>query len=240
MKRTMKRTMTLTALTLASALTLTACGTGAQDENAGAEASATATGSAPAATPAATDTATPSATESATSSATGTAEEVSAEHNDADVMFAQMMIPHHQQAVEMSEMLLAKDEIPAEVAAFAQKVIDAQGPEIERMNSMLTAWGEDPVDMGDMGDMEGMDHGGMSGMMSEEDMADLEQAQGTEAARLYLEQMTTHHKGAVDMAKDEAKDGQNPQAVQLAEQVIADQEAEITEMEQMLQELPAT
>ncbi|MBB4735271.1 uncharacterized protein (DUF305 family) [Micrococcus cohnii] len=236
----MKRTMTLTALTLASALTLTACGTGAQDENAGAEASATATGSAPAATPAATDTATPSATESATSSATGTAEEVSAEHNDADVMFAQMMIPHHQQAVEMSEMLLAKDEIPAEVTAFAQKVIDAQGPEIERMNSMLTVWGEDPVDMGDMGDMEGMDHGGMSGMMSEEDMADLEQAQGTEAARLYLEQMTTHHKGAVDMAKDEAKDGQNPQAVQLAEQVIADQEAEITEMEQMLQELPAT
>lgn len=236
----MKRTMTLTALALASALTLTACGTGAQDENAGAEASATATSSAPAATPAATATATPSATESATSSATGSAEEVSAEHNDADVMFAQMMIPHHQQAVEMSEMLLAKDEIPAEVAEFAQKVIDAQGPEIERMNAMLTAWGEDPVDMGDMGDMEGMDHGGMSGMMSEEDMAALEQAQGTEAARLYLEQMTAHHQGAVDMAKDEAKDGQNPQAVQLAEQVIADQEAEITEMEQMLQELPAT
>ena len=230
----MKRTMTLTALALASALTLTACGTGAQDENAGAEASATATGSAPAATPAATDTATPSATESATSSATGSAEEVSAEHNDADVMFAQMMIPHHQQAVEMSEMLLAKDDVPAEVAAFAQKVIDAQGPEIERMNAMLTAWGQDPVDTDGM---EGMDHGGMSGMMSEEDMAALEQAQGTEAARLYLEQMTAHHKGAVDMAKDEAKDGQNPQAVQLAEQVIADQEAEITEMQQMLDKL---
>ena len=224
----MKRTMTLTALALASALTLTACGTGAQDENAGAEASATATSSAPAATPAATATATPSTT------ATGSAEEVSAEHNDADVMFAQMMIPHHQQAVEMSEMLLAKDDVPAEVAAFAQKVIDAQGPEIKRMNSMLTAWGQDPVDTDGM---EGMDHGGMSGMMSEEDMAALEQAQGTEAARLYLEQMTAHHKGAVDMAKDEAKDGQNPQAVQLAEQVIADQEAEITEMQQMLDKL---
>ncbi|MCV7501164.1 DUF305 domain-containing protein [Micrococcus luteus] len=233
----MKRTMTLTALTLASALTLTACGTGAQDENAGAEASATATGSAPAATPAATDTATPSATESATSSATGSAEEVSAEHNDADVMFAQMMIPHHQQAVEMSEMLLAKDDVPAEVAAFAQKVIDAQGPEIERMNAMLTAWGQDPVDTDGMDGMEGMDHGGMSGMMSEEDMAALEQAQVTEAARLYLEQMTAHHKGAVDMAKDEVEDGQNPQAVQLAEQVIADQEAEITEMQQMLDKL---
>lgn len=224
----MKRTMTLTALALASALTLTACGTGAQDENAGAEASATATSSAPAATPAATATATPSTT------ATGSAEEVSAEHNDADVMFAQMMIPHHQQAVEMSEMLLAKDDVPAEVAAFAQKVIDAQGPEIKRMNSMLTAWGQDPVDTDGM---EGMDHGGMSGMMSEEDMAALEQAQGTEAARLYLEQMTAHHKGAVDMAKDEVEDGQNPQAVQLAEQVIADQEAEITEMQQMLDKL---
>ena len=224
----MKRTMTLTALALASALTLTACGTGAQDENAGAEASATAASSAPAATPAATATATPSTT------ATGSAEEVSAEHNDADVMFAQMMIPHHQQAVEMSEMLLAKDDVPAEVAAFAQKVIDAQGPEIERMNSMLTAWGQDPVDTDGM---EGMDHGGMSGMMSEEDMAALEQAQGTEAARLYLEQMTAHHKGAVDMAKDEVEDGQNPQAVQLAEQVIADQEAEITEMQQMLDKL---
>lgn len=233
----MKRTMTLTALALASALTLTACGTGAQDENAGAEASATATSSAPAATPAATDTATPSATESATSSATGSAEEVSAEHNDADVMFAQMMIPHHQQAVEMSEMLLAKDDVPAEVAAFAQKVIDAQGPEIERMNSMLTAWGQDPVDTDGMDGMEGMDHGGMSGMMSEEDMTALDQAQGTEAARLYLEQMTAHHKGAVDMAKDEVEDGQNPQAVQLAEQVIADQEAEITEMQQMLDKL---
>ena len=224
----MKRTMTLTALALASALTLTACGTGAQDENAGAEASATATSSAPAATPAATATATPSTT------ATGSAEEVSAEHNDADVMFAQMMIPHHQQAVEMSEMLLAKDDVPAEVAAFAQKVIDAQGPEIKRMNSMLTAWGQDPVDTDGM---EGMDHGGMSGMMSEEDMTALDQAQGTEAARLYLEQMTAHHKGAVDMAKDEVEDGQNPQAVQLAEQVIADQEAEITEMQQMLDKL---
>ena len=164
----------------------------------------------------------------------------------------------------MSEMLLAKDDVPAEVAAFAQKVIDAQGPEIKRMNSMLTAWGQDPVDTDGMDGMEGMDHGGMSGMMSEEDMAALEQAQGTEAARLYLEQMTAHHKGAVDMAKDEAKDagrsdaearlamldavpdlletlesqvGQNPQAVQLAEQVIADQEAEITEMQQMLDKL---
>lgn len=158
---------------------------------------------------------------------------VMADFNDADVMFAQMMIPHHQQAVEMSEILLAKDDIPAEVIEFAQGVIDAQGPEIDRMNTMLETWEEDPV-TGDMGEM---DHGGMSGMMSEEDMTALEDAQGTEAARLYLEQMTAHHEGAVDMARDEVTDGQNPQAIALAEQVIEDQEAEIAEMEQMLNEL---
>ncbi|MCO6394929.1 DUF305 domain-containing protein [Corynebacterium sp. MC-18] len=60
-------------------------------------------------------------------------------------MFAQMMIPHHQQAVEMSEMPLAKEGIPAQVVEFAQGVIDAQGPEIDRMNAMLGAWGPQPV-----------------------------------------------------------------------------------------------
>ncbi|MEW1981843.1 DUF305 domain-containing protein [Citricoccus sp. NPDC079358] len=218
----MKRnTTTLAALALTSALALTACGPGAEDNGAGSE-STPATSSA-AATSTTTDTAAPSAT------ATGSAEEISAEHNDADVMFAQMMLPHHEQAVEMSEMLLAKDDVPAEVADFAQRVIEAQGPEIERMNAMLTAWDAEP-----MAEMEGMDHGGMSGMMSEEDMAALEEAQGTEAARLYLDQMTAHHEGAVDMAQDQVDNGQNPQAVALAEQVITAQEAEIAEMEQML------
>lgn len=217
----MKRSTTLTTLALTTALALVGCGTGAEESTETAQETA-----APA---------TSSAQATSTTSASG--EAIATENNDADVMFAQMMIPHHQQAVEMSEMLLAKDDVPAEVAAFAQKVIDAQGPEIKRMNSMLTAWGQDPVDTDGMDGMEGMDHGGMSGMMSEEDMTALDQAQGTEAARLYLEQMTAHHKGAVDMAKDEAKDGQNPQAVQLAEQVIADQEAEITEMQQMLDKL---
>ncbi|AGE35711.1 hypothetical protein CU7111_0110 [Corynebacterium urealyticum DSM 7111] len=140
---------------------------------------------------------------------------MSADHNDADIMFAQMMSPHHQQAVEMSEMLLAKEGIPAQVVEFAQAVIDAQGSEIDRMNAMLEAWGQQPVTdsggMGTMDEMGGMDHGemgGMSGMMSQEDMTALEEAQGTEAARLYLEQMTAHHEGAVDMARDEVADGQ--------------------------------
>ncbi|WIK83952.1 DUF305 domain-containing protein [Pseudoglutamicibacter albus] len=218
---TMKRTHVLSALAVASTLALAACGEATESRNTDATTSATST---------ATTTAETTETTTATTEAD---REISADHNDADIMFAQMMIPHHQQAVEMSEVLLAKDDIPAEVVEFAQRVIDAQGPEIDRMNAMLEAWGQQPV-TGDMGEM---DHGGMSGMMSEEDMTALEDAKGTEAARLYLEQMTAHHEGAVDMARDEVADGQNPQAIALAEQVIEDQEAEIAQMQQMLTDL---
>ena len=228
---TMKRTLVLSALAVASTLALAACGKATESGNTDATTSVTST---------ATTTAETTETTTATTEADG---EISADHNDADIMFAQMMIPHHQQAVEMSEMLLAKEGIPAQVVEFAQGVIDAQGPEIDRMNAMLEAWGQRPVtDSGGMdhGEMGGMDHGemgGMSGMMSQEDMTALEEAQGTEAARLYLEQMTAHHEGAVDMARDEVADGQNPHAITLAEQIINDQEAEIAQMQQMLTDL---
>ena len=232
----MKRTITLTGLALTAALTLTACGGTDGGGDGGPE-----TTSAPAATAGATDvetaTASPTGTgaPSPTAAETGTAEAISAEHNDADVMFARMMIPHHQQAVQMSEMLLAKEDIPAEIRNFAQKVIDAQGPEIDRMNAMLEAWGEEPMGMDDMEDM---GHGGvMSGMMKQEDMQQLEDATGTEAARLYLKQMTAHHEGAIEMAQDEVDNGQNPQALQLAQDVITAQQAEIAEMEQLLKSL---
>ena len=220
---TMKRTLVLSTLAVASTLALAACGETTESGNTDATTSATSTA-----------TTTPETTE-ATTATTEADGEISADHNDADIMFAQMMIPHHQQAVEMSEMLLAKEGIPAQVVEFAQGVIDAQGPEIDRMNAMLEAWGQQPVT-----DSGGMDHGemgGMSGMMSQEDMTALEEAQGTEAARLYLEQMTAHHEGAVDMARDEVADGQNPHAITLAEQVINDQEAEIAQMQQMLTDL---
>lgn len=215
----MKRTLVLSTLAVASTLALAACG----------EATDATTDTTTSATSTATTTPETTETTTATTEADG---EISADHNDADIMFAQMMIPHHQQAVEMSEMLLAKEGIPAQVVEFAQGVIDAQGPEIDRMNAMLEAWDQQPVT-----DSGGMDHGkmgGMSGMMSQEDMIALEEAQGTEAARLYLEQMTAHHEGAVDMARDEVADGQNPHAITLAEQVISDQEAEIAQMKQML------
>lgn len=217
----MKHTAPLTSLLAASTLALALSGCTAD------------TPSGPVASESAqpTTVATTAATGEPTTTAIG--EPIAAEHNDADVLFAQKMIPHHKQAVDMSETLLAKADIPADVRDFAQKVIDAQGPEIARMEQMLQTW-QQPLPTSDS---PGRGHGS-GGMMSQDDLHLLAGAQGTEAARLYLEQMTTHHQGAVDMAREEVSAGRNPQTISLAEAVISAQEAEIQQMRTMLAGLP--
>lgn len=148
----------------------------------------------------------------------------------ADAQFAMMMIPHHQQAVEMSYVLLANDGVDEGVAALAERMKAAQGPEIEQMQEWLDAQGFDMGDMDDMG-MGGMEH---SGMMSEEDMDALEAAEGAEASRLFLEQMIEHHEGAIEMAEAQVADGEDPEMVALAESIIESQTAEIAEMQELL------
>ena len=156
---------------------------------------------------------------------------VMAEFNDADVMFAQMMIPHHQQAVEMADMILAKDGIDAGVITLAEQIKAAQQPEIEQLQGWLEEWGADS----DIGGMSGMDHG--DGMMSDEDMQTLDAATGTEASRLFLEQMTMHHEGAITMAQDEGDNGQNADAIEMAQTIIDTQTAEIATMQELLAQL---
>ena len=148
-----------------------------------------------------------------------------ADVNNADMQFTMMMIPHHEQAVEMADMILAKDGIDERVITLAEQIKAAQGPEIELMESWLDEWGTP------MGDMDGMDHGGM---MSDTDMQALEDATGAEASRLFLEQMIVHHEGAIEMAQDEVDNGQNPDVVTLAENIIASQTTEIATMEDIL------
>ena len=148
-----------------------------------------------------------------------------ADVNNADMQFTMMMIPHHEQAVEMADMILAKDGIDERVLTLAEQIKAAQGPEIELMESWLDEWGTP------MGDMDGMDHGGM---MSGNDMQALEAATGAEASRLFLEQMIVHHQGAIDMAQDEVDNGLNPDVIALAENIIASQTTEITTMEDIL------
>jgi uncharacterized protein (DUF305 family) len=148
-----------------------------------------------------------------------------ADVNMADMQFTMMMIPHHEQAVEMADMILGKDGIDERVLTLAEQIKAAQGPEIELMESWLDEWGT-PT-----GDMDGMDHGGM---MSDTDMQALEDATGAEASRLFLEQMIVHHEGAIEMAQDEVDNGQNPDVITLAENIIASQTTEIATMEDIL------
>lgn len=205
---------TLTATMGAFALTaaLTSCGTADEDQDPGASAPDTAQST----------------------------EEVSDQHNEADVDYISGMVMHHAQAVEMSEILLEKDDIETEVSTLAEDIREAQGPEIEQMESWLESWGEDGegVDHSDMEGMDGTDDmGDMEGMMSQDELDELEDASGTEASRLFLEQMTAHHEGAVSSAQDHLNNGENPEALELSETIISDQEAEIDQMETMLQDL---
>jgi uncharacterized protein (DUF305 family) len=176
--------------------------------------------------------ASPSGTSAAATSATSAA---ATEHNEADTMFAQMMIPHHAQAVEMSDMILKKQDIPAEVTALATQIKAAQAPEIEKMTGWLKSWNESATPSA--GAHAGHGSGGMSGMMSAEDMSKLDAAQGTDAARLFLTQMIAHHEGAVMMAKTEESDGKNPEAIELSKTIIRAQEKEIQEMKDLLAKL---
>lgn len=155
--------------------------------------------------------------------------------NPADEMFVTMMIPHHEQAIEMADMILGKDDIDQRVVTLAQQIKDAQGPEITTMKGWLSDWGipAGPTSSGGMEGMEGMD----DGMMSEQDMAALTSATGTDATRLFLEGMITHHQGAIAMARSELDGGQNPAALKLAQQVIDGQSAEVRTMQNILDSL---
>lgn len=199
-----KRHPTASAL-LASALFLTACGSGGND------------------------------TGGSTGSGGSTTSAETAEGSDADVAFLTGMKPHHEQAVEMSKMVLAADP-PAEVAAIAERVKDAQSPEIEQMNQMMADLGEEVDGMEHSGGhSEGM--AGHGGMMSEADMEALMDATGDDAARLYLEGMIEHHQGAIEASDTQIADGQYGPAVDLAKTIKSAQEAEITEMQTLLDEL---
>ncbi|WP_434318667.1 DUF305 domain-containing protein [Leifsonia sp. P73] len=150
-------------------------------------------------------------------------------HNQADVAFAMSMVPHHRQAIEMSDTLLAKQGVDSRVTDLARKIKAAQLPEIETMNGWLTAWGQ-------KAGMGGMDMGG-DGMMSQRDMDALDNASGADASRLFLTQMIQHHQGAITMAATETEKGQATEAVRLAKKIAAAQTAEIATMKQLLASL---
>lgn len=164
-------------------------------------------------------------------------------HNSADVEFAQQMIQHHRQALEMAKLASTRAE-SQEVKDLAADIEAAQDPEIQAMTGWLKEWGEDvPKDLGgdktddgQMGDGQMGDGEMREGMMSDGDMAELEKATGAAFDRMFLTMMIKHHEGAITMAKAEQRDGEDTAAIELAQRIETAQTAEIKLMRKLLAE----
>jgi uncharacterized protein (DUF305 family) len=166
----------------------------------------------------------------------GASEGAQAAHDEQDVEFAQGMLPHHEDALAMSRLAADRAADPR-VQDLAARIEAAQAPEIETLSGWLDEWGaaagssatDDGTGHGDTG------HGGgeMGGMDTDALMA----VSGAEFDRVFLQMMTEHHRGAVQMAEEEIAGGQDPDAIALAESIRDTQDAEIAEMQQLLTEL---
>lgn len=155
----------------------------------------------------------------------------SAAFDDDDVMFAQGMIPHHEQAIEMADIALDPTVgAGPEVVDLATRIKAGQDPEIQQMTGWLETWGQ-PMQM-DTSD--GHDMAGMDGMMTVEEMDELGTMTGADFDRMWMEMMIRHHEGAIEMAETVKADGSDPEVLALADAVIAAQQAEIAEMQALL------
>ena len=160
----------------------------------------------------------------------------SADHNAADVAFAQEMIPHHRQAVDMAAMVPSRSTNP-DVRMMATHISWDQQAEIRTMTGLLAQWGE-PVamDHGEHGGMTmpGMVDGAMPGMVDGATMAQIRSLSGPAFDELWITSMIDHHQGAVTMAHTEIADGQSPDAKKLAEMIISAQQREIAQMNNLV------
>ncbi|MFJ8590320.1 DUF305 domain-containing protein [Streptomyces sp. NPDC093598] len=209
--RTLARRAALAAATGAAALFLAACGGDGADRAAGGA------GHADAGSP------TPSGA-----------------HNPQDVAFAQGMIPHHRQALEMARLAGHRASSGA-VKDLAGRIEKAQDPEIRTMTGWLKTWGEDVVPTATDGGTghsgsghSGSGHSGMPGMMGEQDMAALEMLTGKAFDFQFLTLMVEHHEGAVEMARTERSKGRYAPAKAMADDIVTAQNAEIREMNKLL------
>ena len=159
--------------------------------------------------------------------------------NDADVAFAQLMIPHHRQAVEMAVLAESRAQDP-EVKRLAAAIKSAQQPEIDTMTGWLRAWRQPTMPPTSVGTAGHGGHGAASGMMTPEDMERLADADGSEFDRMFVDMMIFHHIGAIQMAQDETTNGLSRNAIDLAKAIIRTQTDEVTTLQRILARLPAT
>lgn len=157
-------------------------------------------------------------------SMSGSSKAAAGERDTADVMFAQMMIPHHQQAIEMTKLAPSRAASPA-VKALATRIQAAQTPEITTMRGWLTRWGSS---------MTGATTGSDGGMMNADDVTKLQALSSRAFDREFLTMMTSHHQGAIDMARAEQANGRYGPAKTMAANIVRTQTAEIVTMAALL------
>jgi uncharacterized protein (DUF305 family) len=151
-----------------------------------------------------------------------------ADHDQADVMFATMMVPHHLQAIEMADLVPDRTR-SAQVRDLAERIRRAQQPEVAQMSAWLAGWGASPME-----DHDAMAGHGMNGMMGADDLRDLATLKGAAFDERWLEMMVEHHEGAVTSAKAVLREGVHPGTRALAVSIISSQQKEIVEMKALL------
>ena len=159
--------------------------------------------------------------------------EVAADVDPADVMFAQMMIPHHEQAVVMADLAASRASDPA-IVNLAREIKGAQAPEIALMGSWLDEWGAERLSSDEAMGAHGSH--GMAGMLDQDQLDDLAQSEGADFDTLFAKAMIEHHQGAVQMARDVLADGADPDVAALAREIIVTQEKEILQLQSFLGE----
>jgi uncharacterized protein (DUF305 family) len=154
----------------------------------------------------------------------GTQAPATLQPSQADVTFAQSMIPHHQQAIEMAAFIQGHSTRP-ELIKLAGDITTTQSNEIARMRNWLRSWGKPEA-------MEGMNHDQMAmpGMMDQGEMDELKGLQGGQFDAAFVDMMSRHHQGAIEMANTELKDGSLPEVKQLARQIVSAQQREVRQL----------
>jgi uncharacterized protein (DUF305 family) len=152
-----------------------------------------------------------------------TASPESGEFSGPDVAFLRDMIPHHEEAVVMAELVPERTE-RQELVELAEDIVGSQTTEVEQMRDLLERSGADQPDADG-------DHGGHDDALTEEELGALSALEGTPFDLAFLDLMIAHHRSAVRDAQDVLDRGDNPEVRILAESIIAEQEAELERME---------
>ncbi len=149
-------------------------------------------------------------------------------HNRADVVFATHMIPHHQQGADLAAMVPAHSTNP-DLGKLAGSIATTQISEIKSLANLVTQWSTQPD-----ADTRGPADTAMTGMVSQATLTKLGTLNGADFDKLWLQSMISHHQGAIEMAKTEANNGNNPDAIAMAKKMASAQQAEVDQMTKML------